>query len=424
MLATTVLVGPVGAAEERYQLGAQDRIRLKVTEWRAARGETYAWEPLSGEFTVDAGGKLALPLVGELAVGGLTTGEAGSLISERLQQKVGLTARPDASVEVAQFRPIYVVGRVDKPGAYPYRPNLTVVQAVSLAGGYFRTRDMDVQRLTRDAISARGELRDVMVERSALMARRARLEAEMRDEPAIRFPDAVTSQRAVPAVADAMREEQALFETRRTTLRSQVDALTQAKALIDAEIETLQAKIVSQDRQLGLARKELDSINALMQRGLTISPRQLALEQTVAQMESARLDNVLAISRSRQDVSRNDRTILDLKNQRQNTVLADLREAQMRLAKLQEKAETVRALIVDSEVTAPQALTSRLAAERSAPVYAVVRQGPGGPSEIAVAETDAIQPGDVLKVEKGNPDDAPQKPRAAAPAPGTVALAR
>lgn len=408
------LAGPVAAAPDVYRLGPEDRVRLKVTEWRAARGESYEWEALTGEFLVDAGGRLALPLVGEVTAGGMTTSELANLIGEKLQQRVGLVSRPDASVEVAQFRPFFVVGQVDKPGAYPYRPRLTVLQAVSLAGGFYRETPVGGQRLAREVINARGELRDLMIERSALLARRARLQAETRGDAAIAFPEAVTERKGIPAVADAIREEEALFDARRTALRSQIDALTQSKILIDAEISTLQEKAVSQDRQLGLARKELDNINSLMQRGLAISPRQLALEQTVAQMESARLDIALAISRSRQDISRNDRTILDLRNQRQSTVLTDLRETQTKLAKLQEKVDTMRALLIDSEVTVPQAILARRIAERRPATYALVRREADGIREIAAGETDTVQPGDVLKVEGPLIEDAPQRSQAEA----------
>lgn len=402
LMASTLLFSPVRtthAAEGEYRLSAQDRVRIKVTEWRGGRGEAYEWEAFTGEYLVDPSGQLSLPLIGEIDAGGLTTSEVARLIGERLKARVGLVERPDASVEIAQFRPIYVVGHVDKPGAYPYRPQLTVLQAVSLAGGFYRPPESGFQRLARESITAQGELRDVAAERTALMARRARLEAEMRGADVITFPAIFENQRGVQVAEDAVREERVLFDSRRNALRSQVEALTQTKAMIASEIETLQAKTVSQERQLTLAQKELEGINSLMQRGLAVNPRLLAVEQTVAQMEGARLDNVLAVSRARQDISRTERTIIDLKTQRQNTVLAELRETQIRLVRLEEKSDTLRSLIVDSEIVAPKALLAQQAGERRAPSYVMVRPGPGGAREITARESDLVQPGDVLKVD-------------------------
>lgn len=407
-------LAPARAADE-YRLGAEDRVRLRVNEWRPGKGETYEWKAFTGEFTVDSAGRLALPFIGAVSAAGRTTDDIAAEIGERLQRKAGLLQRPDAAVEVSQFRPVYVVGLVDKPGAYPYRPQLTVLQAVGLAGGFYRPPEMGMQRLARESVTARGDLADIRVEQVAQGARRARLESEMKELPAIRFPDAVTSQRALPAAADAMREEQALFEARRAALTSQTEALNQAKLLIAAEIETLQAKIVSQDRQIGLARKELEGIVALVQKGLSISPRQLALEQTVAQMESTRLDHVLAMSRARQDLSKNDRTLLDLRSQRQSTVLSDLRETQTKLAKLDERAETLTRLINDSEVVAPRMMAEARTARRRSAVFLIVRQTAEGTREIAAAEGDALLPGDVVKIdgeaETGRNAEQPAEPR-------------
>ncbi len=421
LLGATLLAGPARTQEAPYRLGAEDKVRVRVTEWRAARGEAYVWEALSGEYAVDSTGQLSLPLVGAIPAGGRTAQEVGTSIGEELQRRIGLVHRPDAAVEVAQFRPFFVVGQVDKPGAYPFRPQLTVLQAVGLAGGLYRAPNPGDLRLAREAIGVQGDLRQVAGERAAVLARRARLEAEKRGDATITFPPDLTGPRAEPIALDAIREEQALFEARREALRSQITAITQAKALLDTEIQSLQAKIASQDRQIGLARKELDTINGLMERGLVSSPRQLALEQMVAQLESTRLDSQVAISRARQDIARNERAILDLKTQRQSTVLADLREAQIRLAHLEEKAATARGLLADTAFTAPQLVRRQKEAERLAPVYTLVRTSAEGSREFTVAETDPVLPGDVLKVSKGG--DREDVSDVTAPLPASRALA-
>src|SRR4051794_10794122 len=92
-------------ADDGYVLGPSDHLRLKVYEWRASRGETYQWAPLTGDFTVSAGGFLSLPLVGDIDVRSRTTVEVGSIVSDRLQKQMGLVERPSTSIEVIQFRP-------------------------------------------------------------------------------------------------------------------------------------------------------------------------------------------------------------------------------------------------------------------------------------------------------------------------------
>ncbi|WP_204303267.1 polysaccharide biosynthesis/export family protein, partial [Stenotrophomonas maltophilia] len=63
-VATLLAATSVAAAVEAdYRLGPQDKIRVKVWEWRAASGDTFEWTALNGEFTINSAGILAMPLV-------------------------------------------------------------------------------------------------------------------------------------------------------------------------------------------------------------------------------------------------------------------------------------------------------------------------------------------------------------------------
>ena len=74
-------------------------------------------------------------MLGEIRLKGLTTGE--------LEQKItsGLLAadylkNPKVTVGIDEYRPFFINGEVSRPGGYPYVPGLTVLKAVSLAGGF------------------------------------------------------------------------------------------------------------------------------------------------------------------------------------------------------------------------------------------------------------------------------------------------
>jgi len=47
----------------------------------------------------------------------------------------GYLRRPEVTVNIDQFRPVYVRGAVNRPGAFPYQDGLTVEKAITLAGG-------------------------------------------------------------------------------------------------------------------------------------------------------------------------------------------------------------------------------------------------------------------------------------------------
>ena len=78
-----------------------------------------------------------MPLVGVVPAAGYTTEELGTVISRQLMHKLNLATKPDTTVEVTDFRPIYVTGAVEKTGEYPFTAGMNVLQAVSLGGGLF-----------------------------------------------------------------------------------------------------------------------------------------------------------------------------------------------------------------------------------------------------------------------------------------------
>jgi polysaccharide export outer membrane protein len=112
------------AASDGSRLERGDKLRVVVFN-----------EPqLSGEFLVDTTGTIAFPLVGEVPVAGLNAREVEKRLVERLTGRY--LVNPRVSVEIANQRPIYILGEVGKAGEYPYRPGLNVVSAIALAGGF------------------------------------------------------------------------------------------------------------------------------------------------------------------------------------------------------------------------------------------------------------------------------------------------
>jgi polysaccharide export outer membrane protein len=109
-----------------YRLDAGDVISISV----------FDEEGLSME-AVEIGdsGVITYPLLGEVEVRGLTIAELDTRITSRLIDEEYLI-RPDVTINMVEYRPFYIDGEVEEPGAYPYEPGLTLRRAVSLAGGF------------------------------------------------------------------------------------------------------------------------------------------------------------------------------------------------------------------------------------------------------------------------------------------------
>lgn len=115
---------PAGSDGSTYRLGANDRVKVTV----------YNEPTLSGDFSVNADGGLAFPLIGNLRAQGATPIELATVIEQALAN--GYIREPKVSVEVLTFRPFYIYGEVNSPGQYAYSPGLNVLNAVALAKGF------------------------------------------------------------------------------------------------------------------------------------------------------------------------------------------------------------------------------------------------------------------------------------------------
>jgi protein involved in polysaccharide export with SLBB domain len=115
---------PAAASAERYVLGPNDRIRLKV----------YGEPDITGEYEISSGGQVSIPLAGHIKAAGATTPQLERSIAAALAK--GIVRDPRVNVEIVQYRPYYILGEVKKSGEYPYRLGLTVMDAVASAGGF------------------------------------------------------------------------------------------------------------------------------------------------------------------------------------------------------------------------------------------------------------------------------------------------
>lgn len=117
---------PLPATPERaYRLGAGDQVRILV----------YGEDQLSGDYRVNDTGGIALPLIGSVRAAGSSPAELEHTVASALD-KSGMLRDPSVAAEVIAYRPIFVLGEVNKPGQYPYQPGMTVVTAVAVAGGF------------------------------------------------------------------------------------------------------------------------------------------------------------------------------------------------------------------------------------------------------------------------------------------------
>lgn len=122
-----------------YRLGAGDVIGVNVFDEPEFSRE---------QLRLNDVGSISLPLVGEIPVLGLTTGEAERAVADKLRGRI--LKNPVVSVTLQQYRTFFIQGQVRAPGSYPYMPGLTVRKASILAGGFAERASMSKIFLIRD----------------------------------------------------------------------------------------------------------------------------------------------------------------------------------------------------------------------------------------------------------------------------------
>ena len=115
----------VPVTDPSYKIGPQDVLRIDV--WKEAE--------ISRSVPVRPDGKISLPLLNDVQAEGLTAMELSNVISEGLKKYI---TNPQVTVSISEInsRRVYVTGEVTRPGAFPLLPNMTVLQALSSAGGF------------------------------------------------------------------------------------------------------------------------------------------------------------------------------------------------------------------------------------------------------------------------------------------------
>ena len=128
-----------------FLLGPEDV--LEVTVWRN--------QDLSRTVVIRPDGKISLPLIGDVQASGSTSAEVAKKIAARLTE---FKENPNVSVSVKEVNSyfIYVLGEVLKPGKYPIKSYATVLQGVSLAGGFTQYASKNKMQVIRTLTNGNG----------------------------------------------------------------------------------------------------------------------------------------------------------------------------------------------------------------------------------------------------------------------------
>ncbi|MFY0610421.1 MAG: polysaccharide biosynthesis/export family protein [Hyphomicrobiaceae bacterium] len=267
---------------------------------------------------IDIDGAARVPLVGSVHVDGMGLDAINETIREKLRRKTLLRVSETGklirehfdpeqiTVHVAEYRPVYIAGDVVKPGKQPFRPGMTVGQAVALAGGYnlFPNQTAEIQLRSFDWQSELGTLLITMVQHNFRLLR-IRSELANAKQP----PDFSGLRTTVSAeiVADMAEIETKKFLLNRSKYEKEKKYLQAAISTGKAQLDTLVEQQAKEKGGLDADTKEHQRLLEMAKKGITTSARVTAARRNILFSSTRYLQTtsrISAITRGQDDLRR------------------------------------------------------------------------------------------------------------------------
>ena len=134
-----------------FLLGAEDE--LEITVWGN--------KDLTRVTAVRPDGLISMPIIGDVQAAGLTADALAQRIADRLKQYLATSPAVSVSVKELNSYSVYVLGEVTKPGKFQLKSYVTVLQAISMAGGFTewaKKNKLQVVRATENGDHRRQEV--------------------------------------------------------------------------------------------------------------------------------------------------------------------------------------------------------------------------------------------------------------------------
>ena len=365
-----------------YRLAPGDRVTIAVFD-----------EPqLSGDFIIDGGGGVLLPLAGGIRISGLTLAEAQSLIQKQFAD--GVVIRPAVSVRIKEHRPIFVTGVVKRPGSYRFIFGESVKAAIAAAGGVGQAIEQPLTVAVSDFVTAVERVRQLESDQVSLLVRKARLEAQRDARDNFVMPMLVGLNTRNIDFERIYSSENDAFLRLVESYRGQLEALQKQRPRIEAEIKAVTDQVAKQNKRLDIVNGHLVDLELLSSKGLVRKEVLLnqQIEKTLVQTQLSTLEAQRA--RLRQTMGELDVKVRDLKALGVRQVLGELQETTQRLRGIETAIGPARRL---RDLKAEAAIGETDEADY---IISISRVEQGGVVNFDATSETMLLPGDVIEVER------------------------
>ncbi len=314
-------VADVGSARTPAQ--AKNRAVFNMSHVERIRLRIWGNSDLGGDYAIDPDNSLSIPRVGRIEVGDMTLAELELLLSEKLS--VATRTDVTVAVEVARYRPYFIMGHVAEAGAIEWRPGLKVIQAISLARGVLRPTDGTAAAAGYTHPIANRQSRTQL---TFVLAQLARLKAEREGGDVVATTERIaTMVKSVPetsrmALTSLMSRQNDMLSEQRRLMDAQIVGLRREREAAERELEAAQSQDKAIREQLDITRAQLANIEVLKEKKLVSNTRYLDQKSNLLQIEVRHAETASMVERARARLSNVDQQLVTVPQQRR----ADLNE--------------------------------------------------------------------------------------------------
>jgi polysaccharide export outer membrane protein len=295
------------------------------------------------------------------------------------------------NVQISELRPIYVLGDVRTPGAYPYRYGITAKGAVALAGGDAVTEQT---QSVSDLILAEERVRELTFQRQALLVRQARLEAQRDGRDTFAVPPAPDSTEEGD-MSDLFAIEKETLDSQTSMLKTGLDLMRSQQPRLQAEIDALNSQVATEAKQLELVSERVGEYSRLVKKGLGLQSAELQLKLDEASHESNRWRLTAEISRLQRDFGDLSLRIHEAETTASKQVTDELRDVRQRLKELDIALPSAREV---RELRRQQA--GSFVGVEVARSIAITRMRDNTSLVLAATDGTPLEPGDIVEIKK------------------------
>ncbi|WP_287341715.1 polysaccharide biosynthesis/export family protein [Mesorhizobium sp.] len=380
-----------------------------VGEYRLQTGDVIGfavigYPEMQKRAVIDQSGVIVLPVLGPLKALGKTIEDVRKEVIEVLKPKSLPQRSADGTetwtgfypdqiiVDIEEYRPVYIDGDIASPGIQPFRPGMTVRQAVAAGGGYQLGRgELENPEMTAADLGGRLHILRIKYQESEIKA--ARIEAQLSDARAIELPDAERDPSLESRRDEALQQEGKHLEAVYADQEKERASIKLATTKAAERMGYLKEQQKADQAGAAADAAELDRIKKLFEKGLIQITRVNDAQRAVLLSATRALQTNAEIARLERDQGDLQRSLDKLFDQGRIDLLAELQTERAAMTQMRAEMDSLT-----KQIAYVMQMRSDLVGEGDRITIGVTRSTDGQAATTEATEDTLLAPGDTITI--------------------------